>query len=152
MPVLTNVDPAKLRRWLIAIGVLYVLFPRDLIPDWFGRGLGLLDDASLVAFLVYFYRKRLRAFAARAAGATAGAAGGTRRGAAGETAGAESRESPYDTLGVSRSATRQEIDAAYKARLQEYHPDKVAHLGRELQELAHRKVLEIQEAHRRLRK
>jgi len=28
----------------------------------------------------------------------------------------------------------------------EYHPDKVAHLGKELQELAHQKVLEIQRA------
>ena len=35
---------------------------------------------------------------------------------------------------------------------QEYHPDKVAHLGEELQELAHRKALEIQQAYRQLRK
>ena len=36
--------------------------------------------------------------------------------------------------------------------MSEYHPDKVAHLGEELQELAHRKALEIQEAYRQLAK
>ena len=39
------------------------------------------------------------------------------------------------TLGVARKA--------YKARMLEYHPDKVAHLGPELRELAARKALEI---------
>jgi DnaJ-domain-containing protein 1 len=34
----------------------------------------------------------------------------------------------------------------------EYHPDKVTHLGKELQELAHRKVLEIQRAYQQLTK
>jgi len=33
MRILTNVDPARLKKWLIAIAVIYVLFPRDLIPD-----------------------------------------------------------------------------------------------------------------------
>jgi DnaJ-domain-containing protein 1 len=35
--------------------------------------------------------------------------------------------------------------------MQEYHPDKVSHLGEELQEVAHRKTLEIQRAYERLR-
>jgi DnaJ-domain-containing protein 1 len=34
----------------------------------------------------------------------------------------------------------------------EYHPDKVAHLGEELQELAHQKVLQIQRAYHQLTK
>jgi len=34
MRILTNVDPARLKKWLIAIAVIYVLFPRDLIPDY----------------------------------------------------------------------------------------------------------------------
>jgi DnaJ-domain-containing protein 1 len=36
--------------------------------------------------------------------------------------------------------------------MHEYHPDKVAHLGKELQQLAHRKALEIQQAYQQLRK
>jgi hypothetical protein len=33
--------------------------------------------------------------------------------------------------------------SAYPARLTEYHPDKVAHIGKELREVAARKALEI---------
>ncbi len=35
--------------------------------------------------------------------------------------------------------------------MKEYHPDKVAHLGEELQELAHKKSLDIQRAYQQLR-
>ncbi len=49
-------DPQKLKKWLIVLAIVYLLFPRDLIPDFFGRGLGLIDDASLIAFLTWFYR------------------------------------------------------------------------------------------------
>lgn len=55
-------------------------------------------------------------------------------------------------LGVERSASADEIRAAYRARMQEYHPDKVAHLGEELQKLAHRKAQEIQHAYEQLRR
>jgi DnaJ like chaperone protein len=36
--------------------------------------------------------------------------------------------------------------------MHEYHPDKVAHLGEELQKVAHRKAVEIQQAYEQLRK
>ena len=49
-------DPKKLKRWLILVAVLYLLFPRDLIPDFFGRGLGLIDDLLLAGLLVHLYR------------------------------------------------------------------------------------------------
>lgn len=54
------------------------------------------------------------------------------------------------TKSIPPSATREAIRAAYKARMKEYHPDKVASLGEELQELAHRKSLEIQKAYEQL--
>ena len=50
------------------------------------------------------------------------------------------------------SSSQETIRSAYRARMNEYHPDKVDHLGEELQELAHRKVLEIQKAYRQLKK
>jgi uncharacterized membrane protein YkvA (DUF1232 family) len=59
-------DPRNLTKWLIFIAVLYLVFPRDLIPDFLGRGLGLIDDLSLIALLTYFYRNRLREYTARA--------------------------------------------------------------------------------------
>ena len=49
-------DPRNLKKWLIIIAVLYLVFPRDLIPDFLGSGLGLIDDFSLMALLTYFYR------------------------------------------------------------------------------------------------
>jgi hypothetical protein len=148
--------PKTVKRWLIVAAVVYLLFPRDLIPDFFGRGLGLIDDLVLMAGLTWFYRKRLREIAARATSETAGGGeqgepgGGSRRGPAGAPP-AESAPDPYATLGVPRSASQEAIHAAYRARMKQYHPDKVAHLGEELQQLAHRKALEIQRAYEQLR-
>ncbi len=144
-------DPQKLKKWLIVLAIAYLLFPRDLIPDFFGRGLGLIDDALLIAFLTWFYRKRLREFAARATGASSGPGPQQRTGHARATP-SDRPPDPYATLGVPRSASRENIAAAYKARMTEYHPDKVAHLGEELRQLAHRKAVEIQQAYQQLRK
>jgi len=54
---------------------------------------------------------------------------------------------PYAVLGVQRGASRDEIREAYKRVVQQYHPDKVAHLGRELQQLALEKTKEINRAY-----
>jgi DnaJ-domain-containing protein 1 len=53
---------------------------------------------------------------------------------------------PYAVLGVSRNASPEEIRAAYHREMVNYHPDKVAHLGKELQELAKTKAQEINRA------
>ena len=58
-------DPRTLKKWLIAIAVLYLVFPRDLVFDFLGRGLGLIDDLLVIALLVWFYRGHLRVTAAR---------------------------------------------------------------------------------------
>lgn len=144
-------DPKKLRRWLILLAVLYLVFPRDLIPDFFGRGLGLIDDLLLVALMAYFYRRRVRDHGARASQGSPN--GGSQQSARREQAPTSAGPpDPYEILGVPSSASAEAIQAAYRARMQEYHPDKVAHLGEELQQLAHRKALEIQEAYQRLRR
>jgi uncharacterized membrane protein YkvA (DUF1232 family) len=144
-------DPRKLKRWLILVAVLYLVFPRDLIPDFFGRGLGLIDDLLLVAFLIYFYRRRLRDHTDRASRESreGDSQEGSSRPQPARSAGAPD---PYEVLGIPSSASADAIRVAYKARMQEYHPDKVAHLGEELQQLAHRKALEIQQAYRQLRR
>ncbi|MCH2186293.1 DnaJ domain-containing protein, partial [Myxococcota bacterium] len=59
---------------------------------------------------------------------------------------------PYTVLGIDRSASEKEIQSAYRARMQEYHPDKVSHLGEELQRLANVKSQEIQRAYQQLKK
>jgi restriction system protein len=57
---------------------------------------------------------------------------------------------PYAVLGVSRNATPEEIRAAYHREMVNYHPDKVAHLGKELQELAKSKTQDINRAYEEL--
>jgi uncharacterized membrane protein YkvA (DUF1232 family) len=46
------VDPATpwRVRILLAAGVLYLLSPYDLLPDWF-LGLGIIDDLAIVSLL-----------------------------------------------------------------------------------------------------
>ncbi len=144
-------EPRKLKRWLILIAILYLVFPRDLIPDFLGSGLGLIDDLSLIAILTYFYRNRLREYAARATQES----GGQDQRERSNRVQAEASESSFDPYGILRidsSASGKEIQAAYKARMHEYHPDKVTHLGKELQKVAHRKAVEIQQAYEQLRK
>ena len=143
-------DPKHLKKWLILIAVLYLVFPRDLIPDFLPRGLGVIDDLLLIAFLAYFYRNRLRQYATRT---TEKNAGQDREPSSRPTAEASgSLSDPYEVLGIPSSASGKEIQTAYRARMHEYHPDKVAHLGEELQKVAHRKAVEIQQAYERLRK
>lgn len=50
-------------------------------------------------------------------------------------------------LGVTYPLSGTELHAAYKARITEYHPDKVANLGFELRQLANQKTMEIIEAY-----
>jgi uncharacterized membrane protein YkvA (DUF1232 family) len=142
-------DPANLRKWLTIVAVLYLVFPRDLIPDFLGRGLGFIDDLLFIAVLIYFYRNRLRKLAASETWESGGRDQRERLGH-GQPAASEDQFDPYEVLSIPPSATREAIRAAYKARMKEYHPDKVAFLGEELQELAHRKSLEIQKAYEQL--
>jgi preprotein translocase subunit Sec63 len=54
---------------------------------------------------------------------------------------------PWAVLGVARGASRDEIARAYREQLKRYHPDRVADLGPELQQVAHRKTVELQRAY-----
>jgi len=144
-------DPRNLKKWLIIIAVLYLVFPRDLIPDFLGSGLGLIDDLLLIGGLTYFYRNRLREYAARATGES-GRWDQRERSSRVQAEASESSFDPYEILGIDSSASGEEIQTAYKVRMHEYHPDKVAHLGAELQKVAHRKAVEIQQAYEQLRK
>ncbi len=114
-------NPRNLKKWLIIIAVLYLVFPRDLIPDFRGRGLGLIDDVSLIALLTYFYRKRLREYAARAT-RESGGQDQRERSSRAQAEASESSFDPYEILGIGSSASGEEIQAAYKACMHEYHP------------------------------
>ena len=133
-----RMDPRTLKKWLVLAALVYFLFPYDLIPDFAGLP-GRIDDVLMMVGLAWFYRNRTKQF--RAAGREASAAGP-------EDAKAFD---PYAVLGIAPTASREAIQSAYRARMQEYHPDKVAHLGEELQTLALEKSQQIQRAYQELR-
>jgi len=58
------------------------------------------------------------------------------------------RQPPWhDVLGVAPDATHEQIVTAYRARMSEYHPDKVASLGPDIRALAEQKAKEINAAY-----
>lgn len=143
--------PKTLMTWLIIAGLVYFFFPMDLIPDFLGIP-GRIDDVAIIGFLTWFYRKHLRQFMqdqarAKTDGDSPGANSSRSNPGTGQSPGALDA---YTVLGVDRSASGKEIQSAYRARMQEYHPDKVAHLGGELQKLAHKKSQEIQRAYQEI--
>ncbi len=52
-----------------------------------------------------------------------------------------------DVLGVDKNSSLDVIKKAYRQKMTEYHPDKVASLGKELRDLAEQKTKEINEAY-----
>jgi hypothetical protein len=132
----------------ILAGMLYVVSPVDLVPD-FIPGFGWVDDLVVIlAVTWYLFKQRGQSpwdfLWRRVGGPRPGRAEAPRP----EDRTADfSRMDPYALLELSRGAGAEEIKAAYKRAVGRYHPDKVAHLGPEFQELAHRKLLAIQQAY-----
>ena len=61
-------------------------------------------------------------------------------------------ENPYAILNVSPTASQDEITAAYRTLAQMYHPDKVAGLAPEFQELAEKRMKAINAAYEQLKR
>jgi hypothetical protein len=131
--------------WFIAF--LYFLSPYDILPD-FVTGPGWLDDLGVLA-LAWWWTSRLKRTQQTWSGPWA------REKNRQEPPGADRRaeedpfkdEDPYKTLGIEKDASKAEIKTAYKRLIAQYHPDKVQHLGKEFQELAHKKFVAIQKAY-----
>ena len=64
----------------------------------------------------------------------------------------ETRESAYDVLEISPSATDDEVRTAYRRMAMKNHPDKVATLGPEVQKAAQAKFQKIQEAYETIKR
>lgn len=59
---------------------------------------------------------------------------------------------PWETLGIKRDASESEVKAAYHRSMRDYHPDKVAHLGADLRELAEKRSVEINQAYEKIQR
>ena len=135
------------RFWPLLLGILYLVSPIDAIPDTL-LGLGWADDIALL-LLAYWFVKRVLPGGYRQTGSYHSNRPGQEESGpgAGAGAGAGAGKDPYEILDVSRNATPEEIKSAYRKKAQRYHPDRVAHLGDEFQQLAKQKFQEIQEAY-----
>lgn len=61
-------------------------------------------------------------------------------------------DNAYFILGLKNNASIDEIKSAYKQKVKDYHPDRVANLGEDLKNLAAKKILEINKAYEILKK
>lgn len=61
-------------------------------------------------------------------------------------------ESAYKVLEIDSSATDEEVKKAYKKMAVKYHPDKVSHLGEDVQKTATEKFKKINEAYEKIKK
>lgn len=64
----------------------------------------------------------------------------------------DSSDNAYKILEIDKSATVDEIKKAYRTMAKKYHPDKVAHLGKEHQKGAEEKFKQVQKAYEQLQK
>jgi len=143
--------PTLKRLLPILATALYVVSPVDALPD-FLPGLGWLDDLLIIGALLWylFVRQRGRSPWDLRGGFSRGPRPPEAGGPGPEESADFDRMDPYTLLEVSPRASAEEIRAAYRRAVGRYHPDKVAHLGREFQELAHRKLLAIRRAYDQL--
>jgi DnaJ-class molecular chaperone len=135
---------------LIILGVLYVLSPWDLHPTP-------IEDLLILGLLWWFLlsrRKRRGYHEGRPDGHNTFEEESRRRYSRGAEGEGETgfkeerlRKSPYEVLGIESGASVEEIKKAYRQLANQYHPDKVGHLGKEFQDMAEVRFKEIQEAY-----
>jgi len=147
------------------IVLVYFISPIDIIPDIFIPYLGWIDDTFLIGLFLYYLKfGRLPDFLSKKKKSASKNWNRTRTEnqqnraddfnrfkKAKDTQNTEKSRSadkkPEDILGVKKGASKEEIRAAYRKAVKDYHPDRVAHLGKEFQELANEKFLEIKAAY-----
>ena len=126
--------------WII-IALIYVISPWDLVPERVLGVRGLIDDI-IVFFLIYrFYKTGRHPFGNF----------GSKNRSPPPNPPENAPENPYEILGVQPGCSKEELRKAYTKLAVQYHPDKVSHLGDELQKVAEQRFKEIEAAYRQLK-
>jgi len=66
--------------------------------------------------------------------------------------GTNNSENWYKILGLTKNATDADVKKAYRKMAVKYHPDKVAHLGKEIQKTAEDKFKAVNDAYNEIKK
>ncbi len=143
--------------------ILYIINPFDISPDAIPI-FGWIDDIFLLGLLLYYLRQgRLPGFLLRFSDLFKAKKHHHRGHKNADSFKNDEKDSnskpkseaqtdndPYEILKIKPGASMEEIHTAYRKIAQEYHPDKVSHLGKEFQELAKEKFIKINEAYEKL--
>ncbi len=129
--------------WIILV-LIYLISPYDLIPGFHLPGW--IDDFVVLGFL-FRYLLKLRNQGAGTYSPDGENRSGHQQSAAGTDASDTRIRSPHEVLGITADAGQDEIRAAYRKLANQYHPDKVTHLGEEFHALAEERFKEIQKAY-----
>ena len=128
---------------LIIFGLVYFLFPFDLIRDFIPY-IGYLDDLALIVWIIYFlYKKKQK---------VSGQKSGYNNFKGFDFSDKDRIKSCFEVLGLNQSSSNEEIKKAYRELVFKYHPDKVQHLGEEFKKIAHEKFVEIKNAYEEIKK
>lgn len=166
-----------LKLVLVLLGLAYLISPADLIPDLLVPWVGWIDDSLIIWTIYYlirhgelpwflFKKKTGKTILGKPAGSGQRSSGPksdqtsrrnnkktSGRDAPGNNTGGQTPKprSAHEILGVAPDASWPRIQAAYKEKIKQYHPDKLSHLGEEFSTLANKKFLEIQAAYGELK-
>ncbi len=143
---------------LSVLGLSYLVSPYDLFPDFF-VGVGWLDDLIVLGVIwwyLYVYKRRQIGYQRGRPGSDRHGPQASRDGNGNSNSKEEQstftgQKDHYTVLKVDRRASQKEIREAYLELANQYHPDKVVHLGDEFRALAESRFKEIQSAYEALK-
>lgn len=121
---------------LVIFLIIYIISPWDIHPHFF-------DDLGAFGILYYLWRnyKKHKRAGSYYYSKTPSQGSEKRK----SNAGLDLKEA-YGLLGVNPDASWEEVQKAYKEKITKSHPDKVAHLGEELQNKAKELTLKLNQA------
>jgi DnaJ like chaperone protein len=138
-------------KWIwIILAIVYLLSPFDIIPGI--HPAAWLDDI-IVAYFLFRYLSRLIP-SGQSGLPPLGRQQRTRRQSQSDGIPPTDNDhrTPHEILGIPSDADQKTIRKAYRNLVNQYHPDKVAHLGEEFQELAEKRFKTIQKAYEKLKR